>query len=295
MFSNLSDNIKAIILALIGFTAFSIADVNAKLLTQHYSVVQIVGTIGIFATALSVIMGPWLGGFKRTVKTRKLKIHIARALCNTGVAVFIVLAFSQLSMALVYTLVFAAPFITSLLAIPIFKERIDAHGWIAIIGGFAGVLIVLRPGAAPLDIWLLTPIMAALFVAGMFILSRMLTEEETLLSLTLYPNISHLIFLAPLVFIWYEFPALEHMWQFGVQGVMQIIGLCCIALAFRIGKTSIVSPIHYVQLILAVIFGYTIFGDVPDIWTIIGGLVIIASGLYLIHKERMVKYTADHI
>lgn len=286
MFTKFSDNIKGLILAVIGFSAFAIADANAKHLSQHYDVVQIIGTVAIFSTLLTLLLAPLMGGFGRTLRTRKLKIHIGRGLCNAVISFFIVLSFSKLTMAQVYTLVFTAPFITTLLAIPIYGEKVDKHGWIAIAGGFAGVLIVLRPGFGEADPWLLAAFITAFFVSGLFLLARALDERETLLSLAIFPSVTNLLFFTPFVFLIFGFPASEHLWQFVLQGFMLIIGLCGTALAFRLGKSSVVGPIHYIQIVWAAVFGYVLFNDIPGPWTISGALVIIASGLYLIQKER---------
>lgn len=295
MFSQLSNNLKGIILAIIGFGAFAVSDAVTKWLSLQYHVIQIVSWNAVFAFIALLIFSRFLGGFKKTFQTRKRHIHIARGLCNTVIAVLVTFSFSKLPLASVYTLLFIAPFLTTLFAIPIYKEQVDRHGWMAIIFGFLGVLIVVRPGFTDMNAWLFLPIATAVFVSCMALMARGLGEDETLLSLAVFPVASNLLFLAlPSLFL-FEIPDPAHLGFFALCGITVAIGLITIARAFRIAKTSIVSPIHYTQIIWGILFGYFIFTDLPNIGTILGAFIIIGSGIYLIETERKtMKYGPDH-
>jgi len=295
MFSNLSENIKGILLALLGYSAFAVSDAMAKYLSQYYAVVQIIGTVAIFTCALIVLISPfWKGGLRRALKTRHLKIHAVRGFCNIMISFLIVMSFAHLPLALVYTLVFTAPFITTLLAIPIFGEKVDPHGWAAIALGFAGTLIVFRPGFAFIDPMLILPPIVAIFVAGLHLAARALPKDEPYLTLAIFPALANLIIFAPPVFMFYELPDMKFIPVFLLQGIMLIIGFICVTRAFRLGKSSVVGPMHYTQILWGAGFGYLLFADLPDIWTVTGGAFIVGSGIYLIMCERR-RYPPDHI
>ncbi len=286
MFSHLSDNYKGIILVTIGFAAFSVSDACGKYLTQYYPLIEYIAINAFFALVILLVLSPKLGGLKKTLKTKKLRIHILRGLCNTIISVLVVGSFSKLSMAEAYTLLFVAPFITTLISIPVFKEQVNWHGWVAIIVGFIGVLVVLRPGFETINPWLFLPLLSTFFIAGMWLLSKYLDDQETLLSLAFYPACINMFILGSFSIPFFVMPNPVHIPIFTLSTSMVIIGIIGITTAFRIAKSSIVSPFHYTQMIWGILIGYIIFGDFPDIWTLLGASIIIGSGIYLIEKER---------
>lgn len=286
MFVGLGNNYKAIILAIIGFGAFSISDSCTKWLTEYYSVFQIIGIKAVFVITMALCLSPWLGGLKRTLRTKKRTVHLLRGLINTILGVTVTVSFSKLPLAQAYTLFFVAPLLTTLLAVPIFKERIDWHGAVAIVFGFIGVLVVLRPGFDTFNPWLFSALLSSVFIALLFLLAKALNSHETLLSLPLFPVASDLIIMLP--FVW---PVLfilnpDHIPAFALSAFMIIVGFIGTSVAFRMANSAIVGPFHYTQIIWAILLGYFIFGDLPDLWTLLGGSIIIGSGIYLIETER---------
>ncbi len=286
MFTHLSSTYKAIILAIIGFGAFSLGDAATKILTGHYSVYEIIGIKAAFTMAIIICFSTRLGGLQKTLKSNKRKIHIMRGLTNTALGVTAIYSFAMLPLAQAYTLFFAAPFITTLIAIPVFKERVDWHGWIAIAIGFVGVLVVLRPGFTDFNPWLLMALLSAFFIALLFLFAKTLDDNETLLSLPFFPVASDMILLLP--FVWPAIIVLDpaHIPVFAFASLMIVIGYIGVSLAFRMAKSSVAGPFHYTQMIWAIILGYFLFNELPDIWTLVGATIIIGSGIYLIEKER---------
>lgn len=282
----LSNNFKGIILAIVGFTCFAMADANAKFLTQSYDPVQIVGTTAIFTSILCLIFAPFLGGLRNTLRTKKLKFHIGRGAMNIIAALIIVYSFSKLTLAGTYSMLFVTPFIISILAIPLFKEKVSWHGWIAIIIGFIGVLVVVRPGIADINPYLLVPLTGTIFIAALFLFARKLDENETLVSLAFYPAMANVIFITPVGLWLYGLPSTHDLFMFFVQAIFIIGGLIFTALAFRTAKASIVSPFLYTEIIWAIGFDNYLFNEPPDKWTLIGAAIIISSGIYLIETER---------
>jgi drug/metabolite transporter (DMT)-like permease len=292
MFNALSTTYKALVLALIGFTSYSVADTSSKLLSAHYSVYQIIAGVALVILILCVLLAGKMGGWQKTFATNKRRIHLARGITNSIISVFLILALSKLPLATVYSILFTSPFIATLMAIPVFKERVSFHGWVSIIGGFIGVLLVFRPGVIAFDPDLIWALMSAGFIAVMFMLSRALKNEETALSLAFFPAVANFVFMTPLAIFYFEPIALAHIPLFLLSGFGVFGGMLGIAMAFQTGKTSIVSPFHYSQIIWALLAGYFIFGDVPDAWAMAGTSVIVASGLYLLFMERAPKAKA---
>jgi drug/metabolite transporter (DMT)-like permease len=120
----------------------------------------------------------------------------------------------------------------------------------------------------------------------MFLLSRALKNEETALSLAFFPALSNVVFMVPLAALHFTPIELVHVPLFLLSGFGVFGGMLGIAMAFQTGKTSVVSPFHYSQIVWALLAGYFIFGDIPDAWAMAGTCVIVASGLYLLFMER---------
>jgi drug/metabolite transporter (DMT)-like permease len=288
MFTQLSNNSKAIILAIAGFSAFSVSDAAAKWLTLHYPPVQVIAFIAFFSFVTVIAISPFLGGLRKVPRTPRLPVHLARGLLNTIISLLIITSFSKLTLAMVYTLIFIAPFITTLLAIPFYKETVHKSGWIAICGGFLGVLIVLRPGFIDINPWMFLPLIGSFFISCLFLLARAVNKDDPLISLSLFPVAANLVLLGPFALWFYGMPLFEHIPVFLAGGAGVIAGLTCTAQAFRVGRTAVVAPFIYLQIIWAVILGYFIFGTQPNPWTLTGAGIIIASGIYLIESERRI-------
>lgn len=278
---------KGIIFALCGYCAFVVSDSCAKWLSTRYDVIDIVVWSYVFALLIGALASPLLGGLKQTFQTNSLKIHIGRGFCNLGLAVSVVLAFQKLDLTTVYPVLFMAPFVITILAIPIYKESVHINSWIAIAAGFFGVLVAFRPGFEALSPWLIVPFFTIFCIAGLALLARALHEDDTLLSLSFYPCLMTFTILAPYTAMNFMAPALADLPIFILTGAMLVCGISGVSGAVRIARFSVVSPLHYLQLPLAFIIGFFLFNESPDIWKIIGALIIAASGLLLcITREK---------
>jgi S-adenosylmethionine uptake transporter len=283
-------DLKAMIIAFCGFAAFSISDTTSKYLTLSYDPVLIIWGISVFSLIFGIALAPLLGGLKPALQSRHRKIHLARAVCNTIITFLITMGFAHLPLATMYTFIFMTPFFASMMAVPVFKEKIEKRGWIAIIFGFLGVLVIFRPGLEGFNPWFFAPLVASLFIAALFLMARPLKEEDPVLCLSLYPALLNVLLLTVPVMIFYGFPDPADWAFFALAGFFVAGGLTGLGIAFRIGKAAIISPLQYTQILWAIIFGYLIFSDLPDIFTLLGGSIIIASGIYLIRAEHMANH-----
>lgn len=285
MLSRLNETQKGILIAITGFAAFVGSDSCSKWLAGHYSVFQVVAVEYLIALAFCLLGAPFLGGFRKTLQTPKLKFHLARAIANFGLAVSVVYAFQKLPLTTVYPVLFLSPFIMTLLAGYFYKESVRLTDWVVILIGFSGVLVAFRPGFEILDPWLFVALLSTFFIAVFGLLARPLGEDETLASLALYPSLGNVIFLSPFMFETNIAPA--HFPVFIFSGLCVCFGMICIACAYRITRYAVVSPLQYLQLVLAFIVGYIVFDEHPDLWMMTGSLIIVASGILLtvIHKK----------
>lgn len=285
---------KGILLASTGFGCFALGDAIFKYLTDYYSVYNLVLYNGICLVAVLLLVSRRLGGVRRTIKSRYKKLHFLRGTLLFIQLSLIIYAFNNLPLATVYAIIFIAPILLSVLSIPVLKETVDGKHWLVILTGFAGVLVILRPGLMPLEPPLFAVLASALFFALSNLTVRFIPrEEEPLLAWGLLPEVPIILCaLAASVFTGFTAPDAAHLWLFVLGGALAAIAMIVISLGFIYAKMAVVAPFHYTQMIWGVVLGYVIFGDIPDLWTLAGAAIIIGSGIWLIRHESGKKKAA---
>lgn len=286
MLSGLNSTQKGILLALMGFSAFSVSDACAKWLSESYPVHTIIGFVAFFSVLTGIIASPLLGGLKRTIRTQKIWVHTGRGASNIVLCYFALLSFANMKLADVYTVLFLAPFVITLLAVPIYGEKVDKTGWAIIAAGFSGVLIAFPPGELGFNSWIWAAFAATFFISSLGLLARKLGPDETVLSLSFYPSLFSAVAFLPISFSGGAWPAMHDLPIFVLAGIMMTTGLSGIAGAFRIAPYGLISPFNYLQMIWALIFGILFFNEFPALNMLLGAMVIIASGLLLVQKAQ---------
>ncbi len=286
MFNHLPPVYKGILLALIGYTCFSFSDICAKYLVQYYPVYEVITLDNGAAACFLLIFASRLGGFKDIFRPENFKVHGVRIFLNFCINVILLYCFARFPLADVYTMIFTKPFFAALLAFPLYGEALTRSRGLAIVVGFIGVLIVLRPGVHDFDPLLLLPLATALFIAFMFVCSRSL-KKPTPFALGFVPTASACLLTLPLMLMGnFSVPAPQHWWIFAICGVFGALGAVCVTIAFRTAAAAVVAPFLYTEMIWALLFGYFLFGDMPDLWMLGGAAIIIASGIYIVETER---------
>ncbi|MBI1300845.1 MAG: EamA family transporter [Alphaproteobacteria bacterium] len=295
MLSRFNNSQKGILFAFIGFTAFAFADSCAKWLGQFYNTGYILFWTYLVALVFGISISPLLGGLKQTLRTKKLHYHFGRGVCTVVISFLAVTAMRDMPLSNLYTILFLAPFLTTILAWPMFNEPVSVKSWSIIALGFCGVLVAFRP-----DVTIVTPSMifafvALIFIAALGLFARPLDKKETLLSLSFYPAVTVILSLGILLFEDLNIPAPDHIAVLIANGIFVTIGLSGIAQGYRIAPFASVAPVHYSQMIVAVVVGYFVFGDVPSFWIMVGASIIILSGIALIFSARKQPKKLDQI
>lgn len=294
MIRALPRSLRGALLSAAGFSLFACGDATVKHLSASYPVAAILfyqlWVILIFLMACS----PWLGGLRRTLRSRRKKIHLLRGFLSFFQILAGMYAFSQMPLAKTYSLMFTAPALTVLLALLLMKEPVSRAEWRAILLGFCGVLVVLRPGAIPLEL----PVAAALASTAMFatinlLARRLKPEEETLLGIGLYQAVVVLVFTAPVFLMNPVLPSAADLPWLALLGVMTATGFLCVSSAFMRAPAAVAAPFHYIQMLWAIIFGWLFFGDRLDLWTGAGAAIVIASGFLLLKGKKPPPETAS--
>ncbi|MDA1153269.1 MAG: DMT family transporter [Proteobacteria bacterium] len=280
----MTPNAKGALIALAAFGVFATHDVVVKVLGGIYSPVQIV----FFSVLLSFPLATMI--LMRDIKPGTLvPAHpwwmLTRAVATviTGFTAFY--AFSVLPLAQVYTILFAAPLLITVLAIPVLGETVRIRRWAAVIVGLIGVLVVLRPGSTELSLGHLAALMAAVGGSIASIIVRKIGSEERPVVMLLYPMALNFVVMAAALPFVYEPMPIDHLGLLGVIAVFGWIASRMIISAYQAGEAAIIAPMQYSQIIWASFFGFVFFGEMIDLNTAVGASIIIASGLYIVLRE----------
>ncbi len=286
---NIKDK-KGMLYALLGFSLFAIGDLFIKLLSDEgFKPVELAFFLNMFYLPFLIVLSPIIGGIKATLRTEKLWLHVFRALLGVCIFIINVNAFHKLGLSVTYTLIFAAPFFSTIMAYFFLKEQIHKHRWIAIIMGFAGVMVVLQPWTETLNIVALSVLFGAVLIAIANLLVRKIGEDEPLMAFSLFGCIISLQVFGVMNF-WdgeANIPSGISWVYFFIIALFHTAGGLLTARAFSMADTAVVAPFHYVQLLWGTGFGILIFSSVPDIWTGLGALIIVFSGIYMIYRESV--------
>lgn len=267
---------------LLGASCIAIVDAIAKFLSPSIHGVQVVwGYVG--ASLLFVLAVTFARGVSPTslARTRRPWLQVARAaflVCSLS-ALFVSLRYLPLAVAT--TVSFTAPLIIAALAGPILGERVGVARWVAVIVGMLGVVLVVRPGTEVFHWASLLTILGAVFFALFNIATRMLGGIDRPLTTVLYTFVvsTALVSLA-MPFVWVT-PTAAQWLLFATTGLLGFSAHFSIARSLTLADASAVAPLHYVRLLWAIGIGLAVFGHVPDSWTLVGGALIAASGLYV--------------
>ncbi|KGJ03139.1 S-adenosylmethionine uptake transporter [Paracoccus halophilus] len=278
-------NIKGALLALLAMGLYSTHDVIIKLLGATYPALQILFFSALLSfppIAVLLLRDPTQG----TLRPRRPFWVGLRSSCIviSGIGGFY--AFSTLPLAQVYSVLFAAPLLVTVLSVPLLGEKVGIHRALAVLAGLAGVLIVLRPGASELGLGHLAALAGATATAISAIAVRKLGRSERTVILILWPMIGN--FLLTGVSLGFAYRPMEFA-DLALTGVIAILGLLAgflLIMAYQAGEATNVAPMQYSQILWATAYGWFLFDERPDGATIAGAALIVASGLYILMRER---------
>ncbi|MCS6877621.1 MAG: DMT family transporter [Geminicoccaceae bacterium] len=277
------DEGKRNLLAAIGLVTaggFLFASMNAivKALTARYPILMILWGRTFFHVAFVALFIP--RAVTGAMRTRQLGIQLLRSLLLGASTALNFTALLFLPLGDVAAITFLSPILVAAFAVFLLRERVGLLRWLAIATGFAGALMIVRPAGAGLGpgAWLALGCAAA--YAAYQISTRMVREAEPLVSLLFSGLAGAVLFTALLPWGW-RTPAPLDLALLAATGLLGAVGHLMIILALRRAEASRVSPFNYLQLVWAMAASYLVFGDVPSPWTLLGALVIVASGLWL--------------
>jgi drug/metabolite transporter (DMT)-like permease len=280
-----SSSMAGIGLMVLGIFLFCCNDALGKWLLGTYSVWQM---LVIRSIAAMLILSPFIYREGKAVfDAPRPWLQLARVTLSTLESIMFFVAVTHLPLADTVTFYLAAPIYVTALSALFLKEQVGWRRWSAVLVGFIGVIIALRPSAATLTLPALIAIVGSLFFAAFLIITRMLrgTSDVVMVSGQFLSMLIVAGIMAP--FNWITPTAVD----FGllmVLGVVAMTAFHCVNRSLKLAPASVVVPYQYTMIIWAVALGWMVFGDVPDAFTIAGAAIICAAGLYILWREQIV-------
>jgi drug/metabolite transporter (DMT)-like permease len=268
------------------YVLFALLDGSAKWLVQSVPVLVVVWLRFVTHTLIaSALLFPMRG--RALVRTRHLRWHLVRGLMFVAMTGMNFSALQYLQLTVTASIFFMVPILVALMSVPLLGEKLDARRWTAIVAGFAGVLVVVRPGSEAFHPAILLALANAVLYAFFNMMTRKLAAYDPPETIQFLPAVVASVVLAPFALAAWESPAGWFEWfMLCMLGVFGGTGHYLLAMAHRYAPASTLAPFLYQQILYMALFGYLVFGNVPDKETWIGAAIVVASGLYLFSRER---------
>jgi drug/metabolite transporter (DMT)-like permease len=277
------------IVAIVGcMTAYTVNDALVKqILLQHYPIGETIFLRGLISALL-------IGGFVLALghapqlRTAMSRLLVARSVCDGLSTACFIAALSQMPLANIAAVLQIGPLLITVLSVLFYREIVGWRRWTAIAVGFFGALLVIKPVPSAFDIWALIGAGSALFAALRELQNRQIDRAVPTLVIAFWGAVGITAFGALYAFgeewRWFE---LRELLRLFIASMFVGIAIYLMALGFRDVDLSVVAPFRYSYLITSAVAGLLVFGEWPDGWTVMGALLIVASGIYMLHREAV--------
>ena len=284
----LSTNLRGALFMSLAMAAFLLNDTITKVLSADMNMGQIMILRGIVASALIFALAHYRGAL-RPVRLLFQPAVLLRIIGEAGAAITFLIALAEIPIANVTSIFQALPLAVTMGAALFLAEPVGWRRWSAIAVGFAGVMVIVRPGLEGFSVYSLLVLASVLFAALRDLATRMVSDDVP--SLFLSALTTPLVGLSGLLIVWplggWSPVAPSHVAFLCTAAVLLLIGYQFIIMAMRGGADiSYVAPFRYTSLVWSIAVGYLVFGDIPDVFMIAGAIIIVASGLYTLYRER---------
>jgi drug/metabolite transporter (DMT)-like permease len=268
------------------YLLFALLDGSAKWLVGSIPVIMVVWLRFVTQVViLGAVLFPLRG--RSLVRTAHLRWHVLRALMFVAMTGINFWALQYLQLTVTSSIFFTVPIIIALVSAPLLGEKLDRGRWAAIISGFVGVLVIVRPGSADFHPAMLACVVNAVLYAMFMLMTRRLAAYDSPETIQYLPAVGAALLLTPFALAAWQWPDTWLEWTVAcLTGVLGGAGHYLLALAHRYAPAGVIAPFLYQQVLYMALFGYLVFGDVPSAAVWAGAAIVIGSGLYLFSRER---------
>ena len=269
--------------------AFSIMDIIVKW-SEHYPLGQVLFFRGFFGVLFYFLIIP-KERLRNFYYTKRAGLHFLRCFSGLIALVAIFIALRSLPLATVVSISFAAPIFTTIFSIFLLSEKVGIYRWLAVLIGFIGILIITEPGITSLNVFYIFPIIFCIGLSYVAITIRKLSTTEPVWLISLYFSISITILsLLSIPFGW-VMPTIKDFFILAMIGIFGGVANLWLSQSYKYSEVSLVTPLKYLALVFAIIFGYLIWDEVPTIKGLFGATLVIFSTLIIFRREIYKKKT----
>ena len=281
-----TSSMQGIIWHVVGMLLFGSMDAVSKYLTTLLPVPEILWVRYLCFAFFGFVLAIYLGGFQ-ALRTKILIIQVLRGLALVSEIILFTYSFRYLPLADAHVMAATVPLMVLALAVPILGEKVGFRRWLAVIIGFLGILIILRPGFEEWNPILILPLLGAVGFAVYLVLTRMAARHDSVGTSAFYTGIVGFIILSFMVPTQWESPTIQEWGWLIVASILGLVAHISIMKGLTLSEASALQPFNYIVLVWATFLGFVVFGDIPDLITCSGAGVIVASGLYAWNRERI--------
>ena len=260
-------------------------DASAKTLSSEMPLLMVVWGRYLF-NFIFIALFFFRGDPRDLVRTKRFNLQILRSFLGLSATFTFWGALVFLSLVDCVAIVFISPLLVTALSVLFLGEKVGVHRWGAVIMGFIGVMIIIRPGMGIVHWAVILPLITALFWANYQITTRILSRTDSALTTLFYTAAGGLFFTTFAVWLDWVTPTFKQWFIFACLGFLGTMGHYFLIKAFERAPASMLAPFNYTSILWSILLGYVLFGDFPDQWTIAGVVIIILSGLYIVQWER---------
>jgi len=279
--------ILPILMTCLGYLCYNLNDAVLKFILKeniHFS--QVMLSTAVIGIVFMIMYGWFREGKKKAFRTSKPGLMFIRAALSQVTAFTLLLVFPHIQLATFYTLVFTSPFMVALIAAYFFKDKLEKRRMMVILFGFCVILFVFRPGGDLLNVWTLMILLSTFAYSWQMLVVRKIGSGESRAFMYICGYILNILIAVPLLGDHYVPLTLAQWGLLAAAIFVNAVGLLCISYAYQeAASPSLIAPYHYTQIIWGALLGYYIFGEVPHPEVIIGAVLLILGGLYLLYHE----------
>ena len=271
----------------ISICAFSVMDVIVKW-TDEYPVGQVLFFRGFFGLIPILFLIP-RDRYINFYKTSRPFLHFKRCLAGIIALISIIIALRNLPLATVVSITFAAPIFTTIFSIFLLNEKVGFYRWLAVLIGFVGILVISEPGFSSLNFYFIFPIIFCLGLSYVAIAIRKLSSTEPIWLIGFFFSISIMI---SSFFTFHQnwiLPNAFDLFLLSMVGILGGVANLWLTQSYKLSEVSLVTPVKYLALVFAIIFGYLIWGEIPTIKTLLGAILVIVSSIIIFRREMFLK------
>tara|TARA_B100000941_G_scaffold209538_1_gene153346 strand:+ start:164 stop:1045 length:882 start_codon:yes stop_codon:yes gene_type:complete len=279
----LSKNQLGFLYMFLSVCAFSVMDIIVKW-SEDYPLGQVLFFRGFFGIVFYFFVIP-PERRKNFYYTKRAGLHFLRCIFGLIALVAIFTALRNLPLATVVSISFAAPIFTTIFSIFLLKEKVGFYRWLAVIVGFIGIIVITEPGFSSLNIYYLYPIIFCLGLSYVAIAIRQLSTSEPVWLISLYFSVAITLLSFLTIPYGWVMPSLNDLVILSLVGIFGGVANLWLSQSYKYSEVSLVTPLKYLALVFAIIFGYFIWGEVPTIKTLLGAALVIISSIIIFRRE----------